>query len=350
MFPVKIISVWAIFSHPKHYHAYDGLSEIFRERISGEIAAIKKRLSDGFAGRTDIRIQFCYMDDLLALRPHHLIKPDVVLFLMESRNFEEGLYEPPFNEFELKAYLKIQKIPYTGCDALSLFSDYDKSLQYSLALSCGIQVPIQTFISDDTDLRSIVWKHYPAFIKPCLHGDSIGIRKTSVVYDRSQLITEIERQKELFPHEPIVIQEYLQGHEYTIGIMGNWNSDSCHTLPIIQIGFGQSEDAVSILTHDAKNDPHSSEYMQDYYHIAELDPSIEEQIRRGTLAIYKRLKCRGYARADWRLDNKGIPKFLEINALPDIMDDASSIVKMHKHQTGGTHIDFIFDIIKHGIE
>ena len=36
--------------------------------------------------------------------------------------------------------------------------------------------------------------------------------------------------------------------------------------------------------------------------------------------------------------------------LPDIMDDASSIVKMHKHQTGGTHIDFIFDIIKHGIE
>ena len=108
--------------------------------------------------------------------------------------------------------------------------------------------------------------------------------------------------------------------------------------------------AVSILTHDAKNDPHSSEYMQDYYHIAELDPGIEEQIRRGTLAIYKRLKCRGYARADWRLDNKGIPKFLEINALPDIMDDASSIVKMHKHQTGGTHIDFIFYIIKHGIE
>ena len=127
MFPVKIISVWAIFSHPKHYHAYDGLSEIFRERISGEIAVIKKRLSDGFAGRTDIRIQFCYMDDLLALRPHHIIKPDVVLFLMESRNFEEGLYDPPFNEFELKAYLKIQKIPYTGCDALSLFSDYDSS-------------------------------------------------------------------------------------------------------------------------------------------------------------------------------------------------------------------------------
>ena len=105
MFPVKIISVWAIFSHPKHYHAYDGHSEIFRERIAVEIAAIKKRLSDGFAGRTDIRIQFCYMDDLLALRPHHLIKPDVVLFLMESRNFEEGLYDPPFNEFELKAYL-----------------------------------------------------------------------------------------------------------------------------------------------------------------------------------------------------------------------------------------------------
>ena len=109
MFPVKIISVWAIFSHPKHYHAYDGHSEIFRERIAVEIAAIKKRLSDGFAGRTDIRIQFCYMDDLLALRPHHLIKPDVVLFLMESRNFEEGLYDPPFNDTQISRNQRIAR-------------------------------------------------------------------------------------------------------------------------------------------------------------------------------------------------------------------------------------------------
>ena len=350
VFRVKYVSVWAVFSNPQHYHAYDGHSGVFRERISDEIALCQKRLVTDFESRPDVKIKCCSIDDLLSLKPHDFIKPDVVLFLLESRNFEEGIHDPPLHEFEIKAFLKTQKIPYTGCDGLSLFSDYDKSLQYSLALSAGINVPMQSFISDYTDIKNMDWKHYPAFIKPCLHGDSIGIRKSSIVHDRKQMVAELQRQKDLFPHEPIVIQDYLEGNEYTIGVMGNWNSDSCHTLPIIQIGYDRSDDAVSVLTHDAKNAPNSSEYMQDYYHIAELQPDIEDQIQRGTLAIYRRLKCRGYARADWRLDKKGIPKFLEINALPDIMDDASSIVKMYRYKTGRTHSDFIFDIIKHGID
>lgn len=350
MFPKTMISVWAIFSHPQHYHSYSGISDAFRSRISEEILICQKRLKEDLGEKPNIKIKFCFIDDVLALRPYHSIKPDVILFLMESRNFEEGIYDPPIHEFELKAYLKALKIPYTGCDGLSLFSDYDKSLQYSLAISCGIAVPKQIFVSDLTDFNAVNWFDFPAFVKPCLHGDSIGIRKSSIVFDKMQLKAEINRQRQLFPHEPLVIQEFLSGHEYTIGIMGNWNSTQCHTLPIIQIGFDHAKESLSILTHGAKNDPNSSEYMQDFYHIAKLPDSIEEQIVQSTLAIYRRLKCLGYARADWRLDKNGQPRFLEINALPDIMDDASSIIKMYRHKSGNGQSDFLLEIINYALD
>jgi D-alanine-D-alanine ligase-like ATP-grasp enzyme len=350
VFSVKAITVWALFSHPDHYHSYHGPSDAFRARIREEIKLCQLRLDSDLGQRTGVRLRFCTLEDVVSLSPLKLGRPDVVLFLMESRNFEEGLYDPPLQEVELKAHLKALAIPYTGCDGLSLFSDYDKSLQYSLALSCGIPVPDQAFISDNTDLNGHSWSLYPAFIKPCLHGDSIGIRASSIVRNDHELLAEIQRLRALFPHEPLVVQEYLQGEEFTVGVMGNWNSTDCHTLPVIRIGFDQAMEGVSVLTHHAKNDPQSSEYMQDFYLKAQLDLKLEQQLSRDTLAIFRRLKGRGYARADWRLDRHGNAKFLEINALPDILDDTSSIVKMYRSKTGKGHSDFLLDIIKHAIQ
>ena len=342
-------SVWVIFSCPDHYKAYDGLSEKLRARISQEIEICKSRLTQSFQNKSEFILKFVYSQDLLPRLSEDKFKPDVVLFLMESRNFEDGAYHPPYNEYELKGYLKASGIAYTGCDGLSLFSDYDKSLQYSLALSCGISTPAQTFIAHDSDPKNIAWDCFPAFVKPCLHGDSIGIRKSSVVRTRVEMLTEINRLQKLFPNEPLVIQEFLHGCEYTVGVIGNWDSAKCRTLPIIQIGFEKAEDNVSVLTHDAKNDPRSTEYMQDYYHIPNIPAPLETRLIRDTLTIYKRLKCRGYARADWRLDRHGIPKFLEINALPDIMDETSSLIKMYRHATGMEHGDFLLEIINHAI-
>jgi len=350
VFLSRSILVWILFSHPNDYHAYYGSSKPLRDRIFSEIDVCKKKLLSDFSERPNIKVKFCFIDELLALNSNFRIRPDVVLFLMESRNFEDGIYDPPLHEYELKAYLKALKIPYTGCDGLSLFSDYDKSLQYSLAISCGIPVPTQTFISDDSDLKNLEWILYPAFVKPCLHGDSIGIQKSSIVHNKQQLDAEIKRQQQLFPHEPLVVQEYLEGDEYTVGIMGNWNSTECYALPMIKIGFENLKGHVSILTQDAKNDPESQEYMQEHYNIAHIRQPLEDKIHKHTLAIFKRLKCRGYARADWRLDRNGNPKFLEINALPDIMDDKSSIVKMYRHATNKTHGDFMLDIIKYATD
>jgi D-alanine--D-alanine ligase len=346
----KNISVWAIFSHPDHYYSCNGPSDQFRARIAREIENCKSLLIKDFPINDVLELKFVFMEDLLALKSNSPSKPHVVLFLMESRNFEDGVYAPPLHEFELKGYLKTLGIAYTGCDGLSLFSDYDKSLQYSLALSCGIATPKQAFISQPHENESREWDIFPAFVKPCLHGDSIGIRKSSVVFNHHEMVTEIKRLQSLFPAEPLVIQEFLEGNEYTVGIMGNWDDENCYTLPLIQIGYEKAKDEVAILTHDAKNNLHSSEYMQDFYHIANLPEALKEKINTDTLKIYKRLKCRGYARADWRLDKNGTPKFLEINALPDIMDHASSIVKMHRSATGGNHSDFMLEIIRHAIK
>ena len=346
----KQIAVWIILSNPDHYHSTNGSCATFKQRISSEMDRLKARLLHCLAIKPHLKTRFVHCHELLDLSHQSAIKPDVVLFLMESRNFEDGIYNPPMQEHELKGYLKSCGIPYTGCDGLSLFSDYDKSLQYALALACGIAVPEQRFIAPESDPSTIAWDHFPAFVKPCMHGDSIGIRHSSMVQNRQEMLIEINRQQQVFPNEPLVIQEFLDGNEYTVGVMGNWNSETCTVLPIIQIGFDQTDLKIPVLTHDAKNTPQSEDYMQDHYHIAQLSPELECRLSRDTLAIYKHLKCHGYARADWRLDRQGTPKFLEINALPDIMDDTSSLIKMYRHRTGGDHGDFLADIITYAME
>ena len=66
-------------------------------------------------------------------------------------------------------------------------------------------------------------------------------------------------------------------------------------------------------------------------------------------AFAKRLS-RTERHSHWRLDKNGQPRFLEINALPDIMDDAISIIKMYRHKSGNGQSDFLLEIINYALD
>ena len=75
------------------------------------------------------------------------------------------------------------------------------------------------------------------------------------------------------------------------------------------------ENLVPICGREAKWDE-SSPYYQVRPVLAELSDNARKEISDGSLILFKSLKCRDYARFDWRLNLEGIPKLLEINPNP----------------------------------
>ncbi|MBA3061938.1 MAG: hypothetical protein FP833_03100, partial [Atribacteria sp.] len=72
---------------------------------------------------------------------------------------------------------------------------------------------------------------FPLMIKPAGGGDSIGITPKSVVHNLQELKNRfIGLKKELGP-EKLIIEKYLPGREYTVGVLGS--KAKKYILPII---------------------------------------------------------------------------------------------------------------------
>ena len=55
----------------------------------------------------------------------------------------------------------------------------------------------------------------------------------------------------------------------------------------------------------------------------EMTPELEEQLQNLTLRAFDALECVDFARADFRVDARGRPWFLEINPLPTFAPDGT---------------------------
>jgi D-alanine-D-alanine ligase-like ATP-grasp enzyme len=71
---------------------------------------------------------------------------------------------------------------------------------------------------------------YPLMIKPAGGGDSIGITPKSVVHNLMELKHKIVYLKRTLGLEKLIIEQYLPGQEFTVGVLGN---DTKYILPII---------------------------------------------------------------------------------------------------------------------
>ena len=70
-----------------------------------------------------------------------------------------------------------------------------------------------------------------------------------------------------------------------------------------------------ICGYEAKWDP-SSPYWKVTSKAAKLPGNTEQFLHASCLKLFERTSCRDYARFDWRLDDNGTPRLLEVNPNP----------------------------------
>jgi D-alanine-D-alanine ligase len=228
---------------------------------------------------------------------------------------DEGYNNDPRQELHIPSVLEMLDIPYTGSGPQSLAFCYDKSLVRGIAKEMGIPVPGGFFIKPEDSTFELYFS-FPAIVKPNFGDSSFGITQRSVTNTVEDLVNAISEIREKFGYEkPILVEEFLPGKDFTVGIIGN-QPGSYMVLPIIEEDYSLlPPELPKICGYEAKWLP-DSPYWKLKSIPALLPESVEKFVIECCLKLFERLECRDYCRFDWRLDAAGEPHLLEVNPNP----------------------------------
>ncbi len=228
---------------------------------------------------------------------------------------DEGFNNEATQELHVPALLEMLGVPYTGAGPQCLGMCYNKSIVSALAESLDIPVPLETYFDPDDQAANLP-SVFPALVKPNFGDNSIGITKEAVVRDSKDLLEYLNKLWESMPNTPVLIQEFLSGPEYSIGIIGNPGL-TIDFLPPLEVDYsGLDPKLPKILGYESKWEPDSPYWTQVRYKEADIDEETRRKLFDFSSLLFERLGCRDYARFDFRADAEGEVKLLEVNPNP----------------------------------
>ncbi|MBM4000702.1 MAG: D-alanine--D-alanine ligase [Planctomycetes bacterium] len=220
-------------------------------------------------------------------------------------NICEGMYGIA-REAQVPAVLEAYGIPCTFSDPLVMALSLDKGRTKAVLRQQAVPTPDYRVVTDPEriDARGL---DYPLFLKPLAEGTGKGIDRSSIIDDSESLVRVCRRLLTEFD-QPVLIETFLPGREFTVGLVGTGaNASVLGTLEII-LREG-AEDRV--YSYENKE---QCERFVDYALVTADDPVVAEA-ERIALDAWRALDCRDAGRVDLRCDGSGRPQFLEVNPL-----------------------------------
>lgn len=230
-------------------------------------------------------------------------------------NIAEGI-KGGARESQVPTILELYDIPYVFSDPVIMSILMNKALAKRVVRDFGIRTA-NFVVVDDINLLANVSKElkFPLFIKPNFEGNSKGIGVQSIVYSEKELFDVCEDL--LCIHkQSIIIEEYLPGREFTVGIIGTGNDSK--VLGVLEIKLRQQEVDVCY-SRTVKADCHNK---VDYVLVSDKEAMLAADY---ALKIWKLLGCRDAGRIDFRSNQQKIPNFLEVNPLAGLEKNDSDL-------------------------
>jgi D-alanine-D-alanine ligase len=225
-------------------------------------------------------------------------------------NIAEGIYGRG-REAQVPALLNLLNIPFTGSDETTLCIALDKALCKRLLSTYRIKTPKYKLFTGNTGKTAKGLK-FPLIVKPNTEGSSKGISDFAIVYNNNELQGILEKNLRLY-NQAMLVEEYINGREFTVGIAGNGNETS--VFYPMEIIYKNREKKELIYSYDVKKN--YKEHIE-YKCPAVLDKNKETRLMMSARKIYKILECRDFSRIDFRMDEQGEIYFIEINPIPGL--------------------------------
>ncbi|MDX1514280.1 MAG: D-alanine--D-alanine ligase, partial [Gammaproteobacteria bacterium] len=207
-----------------------------------------EKLKEGLAEIADFRFEFVNQHGSL-INEFLRRPPEFVLNFCDT-----GFRNEARQELHLPALLEMLEIPYSGSGPVALGLCYDKALVRSVAVAHGVPVPGEAFLRPGDPLPEF---SYPAFVKPNRGDGSVGITEASLVNDATEANAYIAKLRSDLPGTDILVQEFLSGTEYGMGIIGN-PGDGLTALPVLEVDYDALDPKLPrLLSYSSKVDPES---------------------------------------------------------------------------------------------
>ena len=224
------------------------------------------------------------------------------------------------------ALLESLGVPFTGCSASAIALTSDKPLAKRLLTQAGIATPalfgaaitspappaataaaLGGAASDGSWIVKSVWEHA-----------SLGLDDDSVVAAARVARTIERRQTEL--GGDWFAERYVPGRELNVALLAERAGP--RVLPVAEMRFdGFPAAKPRIVGYAAKWHTASFEYRHTTRSFA-VEPELAARVGRVALECWELFRLDGYARVDFRIDERGAPWVLEVNANPCLSPDA----------------------------
>ncbi|HLO32925.1 MAG TPA: hypothetical protein VK249_27520 [Anaerolineales bacterium] len=273
-------------------------------------------------------------------------KPDICF------NIAEGLGGDA-REAQIPALLELLQIPYTGSRVLANGISLDKTLTKRIWRDRRLPVaPFQEFSIGDEPLRPEL--EFPLFVKPAREGTGMGVDMNAIVNNEKELRERAQYIINTY-QQPALVETFLPGREFTIGILGRsdaklysrhpewYEKDGFHRFPILELDMTRSVTPM-VYSQEAKSKEVGEEGAPGYMCPADLDPELEKKLKYYAMRAHQLLNALDVSRTDIRLDEHGNPRVMEINTLPGLTPDYSDLCLQSKAE-GISYEDLILEIL-----
>ena len=246
---------------------------------------------------------------------------DCVFPILHGKNGEDG---------NIAGMLEIIGVSYVGCKTLSSAICMDKVITKKLLEKANINVSKYMFIKkindnfywvqdnydyvlldkEILDLSVNTLLNYPVVVKPSRSGSSVGV---SVANDYLELENAINEAS--IYDEKILIEEFIDGKELEVAVLGN------NDLTVSNIGNIIPDEIV--YSYNSKYKGNSKTVV-----LNTIEENLESKIKNIVLTTYKVLDCSGLARVDMFLIGNEVlvnevntmPGFTSISMYPKLME------------------------------
>lgn len=220
-------------------------------------------------------------------------RPDAVFIALHGRGGEDGT---------VQGMLELLGLPYTGSGVLASALGMNKTASKIMFQAANLDTPRFVAIgvgSEKEDLAEFLRETgYPVVVKPCREGSTIGL---SVVESEEELPQAL---KLAATHDDqILVEEFVEGKEVTVGVLGN---DEPTALPTLEISYKNKT-----YDYEAKYTAGMSEHIIP----ARIGPEQERKAKEMALAAHRALGCSGFSRVDLIVASDRMC-VLEVNTIP----------------------------------
>jgi len=256
-------------------------------------------------------------------------------------NLAESFAGNDLADFCIAAYLELIGKRFTGAGSHGLMYAQDKAVAKKILEFHGIHTPVfarsyRGRLDFSHDLE------FPVIVKPAREDGSIGIEFNAVVSSIRELMERIDRLHANF-NSPVLIEEYVEGREMYVGVIGN---DNPAALPVIELDLSKlPEGTPRIAGAEVKWGKGTPAYRDAKAALAEgLPDETMSLLQQTAVAVYQALELRDYARIDMRLRPDGRVAVIEANPNPWLASRAEFALAARR--AGRTYAQLVSEIVE----